>query len=107
MPTKSSTRPATASPRGPVNFAVKEGTNMTSPNDLVVVYAGDPFEADYVKWTLENNGIQAFLKDEILGSIAPYYTAGGLGAVKVTVAQRDIEEANEIIQQINKMNSEE
>ena len=78
---------------------------MSSPNDLVVVFAGDPFEADYVKWTLENNGIPAFLKDGFLGSIAPYYSAGGVGAVKVSVPQRELEEALEIIHEIKKLYS--
>jgi hypothetical protein len=81
---------------------------MSNPNDLVVVFSGNTFEADRVKIELENDGIPAFLKDEIIGTVAPWHAApGGVGAVKVTVAQRDIDKANSIIQQFKKSNTKE
>jgi hypothetical protein len=80
---------------------------MSNPNDLVVVFSGNTFEADLAKNELENNGIPAFLKDEIIGTIAPWHAApGGVGAVKVTVALRDIKKANKIIQQFINKNAE-
>lgn len=51
-----------------------------------------------VKSMLENANIQAFLKDQHIGSIAPWQvSAGGGGAVKVIVSSLDQEEAQEII----------
>lgn len=73
---------------------------MSHSNDLVVVFAGDTFQASHAKNVLENNGIHAFLKDEFTGSIAPWHSApGGAGAVKVIVSERDREKAMGIIQQ--------
>ena len=73
---------------------------MSNSNDLVVVFAGDTFQANHAKNVLENNGIHAFLKDEFTGSIAPWHSApGGAGAVKVIVSERDREKALQIIQE--------
>ena len=80
---------------------------MSSPNDLVIVFSSNSFEAELVKNELEYNGIDTFLKDEFLGVIAPWYSApGGAGAVSVTVAQRDSEKARSIIQQFIDKNTE-
>jgi hypothetical protein len=73
---------------------------MKNPDDPVIIYAGNPVEAELVRHELENNDIPAFLKDENIGTIAPWHVApGGAGAVKVIVAQRDMERAGSIIQQ--------
>lgn len=80
---------------------------MSNPDALIVVFSGNTFEAAHVKNELENNGIPAFMKDEAIGTIAPWHAApGGVGAVKVTVAQRDVEKANKIIQQFIDENAE-
>jgi hypothetical protein len=80
---------------------------MSNPNDLIIVFSGNTFEASHIRIELENNGISAFLKDEFIGSIAPWHAApGGAGAVKVAVAQRDREDALNIIRHINKSNAE-
>ena len=60
----------------------------------VVVFAGQAWEASLLKSLLENAEIDAFLKDETLGTLAPWYTSGGgAGAVKVMVAKKDLERA--------------
>ncbi len=56
--------------------------------DYVVVFAGLSIEAQVMKSSLDAAGIDAFLKDEIMGSIAP-----GVGAVKLLVRSVDEEEA--------------
>ncbi|GGK67446.1 putative signal transducing protein [Rufibacter glacialis] len=64
----------------------------------VIVFSGSAMEANVVKSMLENANIQAFLKDQHIGSIAPWQvSAGGGGAVKVIVSSLDQEEAQEII----------
>lgn len=80
---------------------------MSNPNDPIVVYSGNSFEADLVKNELENNGIPAFLKDEIIGTLTPWHAApGGAGAVKVTVPVKDSEEAFQIIQRMGRSSAE-
>ena len=45
--------------------------------DLVVAYAGNQSDANFIKTLLEQNEIPVFLKDEIMGSIYPAFTVGG------------------------------
>ena len=73
---------------------------MSDPNDLVVVFSSNTFEAELAKNELANQGIKAFVKDELLGTIAPWHSApGGAGAVSITVARRDMEKARNILRQ--------
>ncbi|MCK4261745.1 DUF2007 domain-containing protein [bacterium] len=72
---------------------------MSEENDLIVVYAGTSLDANFVKSLLENHGITAFLKDEIMGDLAPWYVApGGAGAVKIVIAKRELNKAKPIVQ---------
>ena len=71
---------------------------MSEENELIVIYAGNSIAAGFLKNLLEAEGIKAFLKDEIMGTIAaPYASPGGVGAVKVVIAKRDIDEAKPIV----------
>ncbi len=73
---------------------------MSEENELIVVYAGTTGEADFLNSLLEGAGITAFLKDEILGTMAPWYAApGGAGAVKVVIPKRDLDIAKPILQE--------
>jgi len=75
---------------------------MPPPNDLVVVHAGDAIETGFVKSLLEEYGIPAFLRDEMMGAIAPWYIApGGGGAVKILIARSDYERARAIIDEFH------
>lgn len=72
---------------------------MAREEETVRVYAGNATEAHIIKGLLEDSGITAFLKDEIIGTIAPFYVSpGGVGAVKIIVAKKDVERAKNIIQ---------
>jgi hypothetical protein len=75
---------------------------MSNPNDLVVIFSGNMFEANRIKIELEANDIPAFLMDELIGgSMAPWHAApGGAGAVKVAVAQKNRERTKKIIQHL-------
>ena len=69
---------------------------MKSENDIepVEVFAGTAVQASIVKSLLENAEIDAYLKDEFTGVIAPWHTTpGGVGAVKVFVSGIDLEKA--------------
>ncbi len=62
------------------------------------VFAGTQWEAALVKSLLENAEIEAFLKDEIRGTTMPWQvTPGGINAVKVVVARKDVELAKQVV----------
>lgn len=64
-----------------------------------IVFAGTHWEAGLVRSILENQGIRAYLLDEHNGVNAPWQvTAGGLGAVKVSVSGKDVVKAKYIVQ---------
>jgi hypothetical protein len=66
----------------------------------VVVFAGEAWEASLLKSLLEDNEIETFLKDEVIGTMAPWYTgAGGAEAVKVVVADTDLERARQVVEE--------
>ena len=71
---------------------------MSETDDLVIVYSGTLAGAETTKIFLEAEGVQAFVKDEMMGVIAPWQSApGGAGAVKVMVGARDVEEARALL----------
>ena len=71
--------------------------NGTEP---VEVFAGTAVQATLVKSLLENAEIDAYLKDEFTGVIAPWHTTpGGAGAVKVFVSRADLEKAMIVVEE--------
>lgn len=68
----------------------------------VEVFAGNQFEANMVKNLLENEGIEAFVLDEFIGTISPWVASGGgAGAVKVIVKEEDKDIATQIVEKYN------
>jgi hypothetical protein len=64
----------------------------------VEVFAGTAWQADMVKSLLANAAIEAFLVDEILGTLSPWWTSpGGSGAVKVFVSNMDYDRAKLVV----------
>jgi len=60
----------------------------------VEVFRGTLMEAEIVKSLLENAEVEAYLKDENMGFLAPWNVAsGGVGSVKVVVSSQDREKA--------------
>jgi len=69
-----------------------------SETNLVEIYAGNILEAGFIQSMLESAGINAFLKDEIMGTLIPWWAApGGAGAVKVIISNDDLEKAKLIV----------
>jgi hypothetical protein len=59
----------------------------------VEIFAGTAWQAGMVKSLLENAGIYAFLKDELIGTLNPWCAEpGGAGAVKVFVSELDYDQ---------------
>ena len=78
---------------------------MKRDNEIepVEIFSGTIWEAEMVKSLLENAEITAFVKDEIMGTIAPWYSApGGAGSVKVIVSNLDYDKAKLIVEDYEK-----
>lgn len=78
-------------------------------NRPVEVFDGNSWQAGMVKSLLENAEISAYLTDEFVGTLSPWWSApGGVGAVKVMVAGRDLTDAQSIVDEYeqNLRNSE-
>ncbi len=68
--------------------------------DLVEIFAGSAIDAEIVSSLLKNSKIETFLKDEIMGTLAPWQvTAGGSGAVKIIINSNDYESAKLIVEE--------
>lgn len=71
--------------------------------DPIEVFAGTAWQAGMVKSLLENVTIEAFLSDEIIGTLNPWWTApGGAGSVRVFVSNLDYEKAKIIVEEYEK-----
>ncbi|MCD8079916.1 MAG: DUF2007 domain-containing protein [Bacteroides sp.] len=65
----------------------------SAEKNLIEVFAGSPWEAELIKGLLESQGVQAVLKDAILGTLTPYISP----EVAVLVNQENYESAMELI----------
>jgi hypothetical protein len=63
----------------------------------VTVFAGNIVEAEFVKSLLEGASIQCFVQNETIGTVAPFLSPGGLGAVQILVRASDAEKAQAIV----------
>lgn len=82
---------------------------MNADNEIypVEVFDGNDWEASMVKSLLDNAEIEAFIKDEKMGVLAPWNVAGGgAGSVKIFVSNIDYEKAKEVIEQYEKAEGE-
>lgn len=78
---------------------------MKANNDItpVEVFCGTIVEAEMVRSLLENAEIEVFLKNESIGTLAPWHSApGGFGAVKVIVSSANYTEAIAIVKEYEK-----
>jgi hypothetical protein len=68
-----------------------------------IIFAGDGWEAGLLQTMLEDAGIEAFILDQFVGTVAPWVAApGGAGAVKVAVARKDLDIALPVVQEFEK-----
>lgn len=71
-------------------------------NKPVKIFTGISWEAEMLKNMLENDGIDAYMNNEIMGTLAPFYSNPGLGAVTLIVSSQDFEKAKIIVQEFEK-----
>jgi hypothetical protein len=62
---------------------------------LVEIYDGTLFECQMIKNLLEINGIESYLKDQIIGTHSPEWVPGS--GVKVIVSDQDYEAARRLV----------
>jgi hypothetical protein len=68
-------------------------------DELILVYEGDFAGASLLRGLLEDADIEAFLRDEVTGALAPFAVSpGGVFAVKVVVRAGDLERARPIVE---------
>lgn len=74
-----------------------------SHQDLVVVFRGNPVDSEIVKEILADNDIMAHLKNQLMGSIAPWQVSpGGFEPVEVEVLEEYKEKALKLVEEFNK-----
>lgn len=72
-------------------------------SELIVVYKGKPMDAEIVSEILNDNGIMAKMKNQLMGTIAPWYVSpGGCDPVEVEILQKNKEKALTLINEFNK-----
>ncbi len=72
---------------------------MAANNDTMMqVYAGSFNDASQVQFLLENEGIESFIENGLMGTIAPWQvSAGGVAPVKVMISDKDMERALKLL----------
>ncbi len=68
--------------------------------ESIEVFAGNIAEVGLVKSLLDKEDIQSWLRDEIMGTLNPWYTSpGGAGAIKVLVLKADFDQAKSFVEE--------
>ncbi len=75
-------------------------------NQPVVIFTGHAWESEMLVNILENEGIKSFINNEVIGTLFPFYSTPGMGAVKVVVSQNDVEKAKPLVEDFEKNRSE-
>ena len=77
---------------------------MKKPKDSepVLVFTGQSWEAEMLKNIMESNGIEAYINNEYIGTLLPFYTTPGMGAVRLVVPKSDYENARNIVAEFEK-----
>lgn len=75
-------------------------------DDLILIYSGNPVDSEIIKDILTDNGIAVNVKNELMGTIAPWHvSAGGINPIELEVFAKDKEEALRLINDFTKGNN--
>lgn len=70
---------------------------------LIVVFKGNPIDSEIVKDILNDNGIMSNLKNQLMGTIAPWHVSpGGFEPVEVEILLKDKEKALKLLDEFIK-----
>ena len=79
---------------------------MNNKLEFVEIFSGELWQAEMIKEMLEDNGIQAYLGNELMGNIAPWIvTPGGTASVKINISTSDYARSKELIDELNSSNN--
>jgi len=79
---------------------------MDSSLNLVKVFQGSPMDAEIVKDILMDNQIEVNVRNEFMGTIAPWHvTPGGFNPVEIEVLEKDFDAAIELVKAFNNSKS--
>lgn len=82
---------------------IDDMSTKENDTDLIVIFRGNPVDAEIVRDILSDQGILANLKNQLMGSIAPWQiAAGGFQPVEVEIFARDKAQALAVIEDFNK-----
>lgn len=74
--------------------------------ESIEVFAGNIAEVGLIQSLLDKDGIKSWLRDEIMGTLNPWYVVpGGAGAIKVLVLKADFDQAKSIVEEYERSNS--
>ena len=69
-------------------------------SEIIVIFEGNQIDADIIKDLLIDNGIHANLKNQFMGTIAPWQVSpGGYKPIKVEILSKDEDKALELIKE--------
>ena len=71
---------------------------------MIEIFDGNSFQAQMVKNLLENEGIESFLKDEIIARSPVFRPEGG---VRVMISELDYEKAKQIVDEYEQLQKHE
>ena len=73
-----------------------------SDNTFVIVYEGDHLMAALLKSFLEEGGLQVYMENSNMSTIAPFQlTAGVMNPALLKVVNKDVDRAYELIKEFN------
>ncbi len=73
---------------------------------LIVIFKGNPIDSEIIRDILVENGINASLKNQLMGTIAPWHvSSGGFEPVEVEILSKDKDNALGIIEEFKKGNN--
>ncbi len=76
---------------------------MKHSDDLKLVFTGNPIDADIVNQILQDNDIETLVRNEHIGTIAPWHASpGGIDPIDIFVLSENAEKAMELINEFLK-----
>ena len=72
-------------------------------DELITIFSGNPVDAEMINQLLNDNNIETLIKNQLMGTLAPWQvTAGGHAPVEVVVHERDAGKAKNLIEEFYK-----
>lgn len=74
-------------------------------SEIIIIFEGNQIDSVIIKDLLIDNGINANLKNQLMGTIAPWQVSpGGFEPIKVEILSKDKDKALELIKEFKNGN---